>query len=61
MVKTYTNPVYEFRRPPELEGACARRGIVIVGAGPVGLVAAIDLAQRGQPVVVLDDDSTVSV
>ncbi|MET0733239.1 MAG: FAD-dependent oxidoreductase [Casimicrobiaceae bacterium] len=61
MVKTYTNPVYAFRRPPELDGASTRRPIVIVGAGPVGLVAAIDLAQRGEPVVVLDDDSTVSV
>ena len=35
--------------------------MVIVGAGPVGLAAAIDLAQRGIPVVVLDDDDTVSV
>jgi len=31
------------------------------GAGPVGLAAAIDLAQSGVPVVVLDDDNTVSV
>lgn len=29
--------------------------VVIVGAGPVGLSLAIDLAQRGQPVVLLDD------
>ena len=35
--------------------------MVVVGAGPVGLAAAIDLAQRGVPVVVLDDDDTVSV
>jgi 3-(3-hydroxy-phenyl)propionate hydroxylase len=28
---------------------------VVVGAGPVGLSFAIDLAQRGQPVVLLDD------
>jgi 3-(3-hydroxy-phenyl)propionate hydroxylase len=60
-VTTYINPVYEFRRPPELDGVHARRPIVIVGAGPVGLVAAIDLAQRGQPALVLDDDTTVSV
>ena len=71
-MKTYTNPVYPFRRPPELEagtgaGAAAsasgalRRPVVVVGAGPVGLAAAIDLAQRGVPVVVLDDDDTVSV
>jgi 3-(3-hydroxy-phenyl)propionate hydroxylase len=81
-MKTYTNPVYPFRRPPELDAAprtakpgapatpaaadvpaagAARRPVVIVGAGPVGLAAAIDLAQRGVPVVVLDDDDTVSV
>ena len=60
-MKTYTNPVYAFERPPELDGAVARRPVVIVGAGPVGLALAIDLAQRGQRAVVLDDDSTVSV
>lgn len=32
-----------------------RRPVVIVGAGPVGLTAAIDLAQRGIPSVILDD------
>jgi len=35
--------------------------IVIVGAGPVGLTLAIDLAQRGQPVVVLDNDYKLSI
>ena len=33
----------------------ARHPVVIVGAGPVGLSLAVDLAQRGQPVVLLDD------
>ncbi len=60
-MKTYTNPVYEYRRPPELDGTTRHCGVVIVGAGPVGLAAAIDLAQRGIPVLVLDDDDTVSV
>lgn len=32
-----------------------RRPVIIVGAGPVGLTAAIDLAQRGIPSVILDD------
>ena len=35
--------------------------MVIAGAGPVGLCAAIDLAQRGIDVLVLDEDNTVSV
>jgi len=33
----------------------AHHPVVIVGAGPVGLSLAIDLAQRGQRVVLLDD------
>ena len=36
------------------------RPVVVVGAGPVGLSAAIDLAQYGVPVVLLDDDCTLS-
>jgi 3-(3-hydroxy-phenyl)propionate hydroxylase len=60
-LKTYTNPVYLYHRPPELDGATRHCGVVIVGAGPVGLAAAIDLAQRDIPVLVLDDDDTVSV
>ena len=35
--------------------------VVIVGGGPVGLSAAIDAAQRGLPVILLDDDDTVSI
>lgn len=35
--------------------------IVVVGAGPVGLGMAIDLALRGQKVVVVDDDHHFSV
>jgi len=60
-MKTYVNPVYGYTRPPELDATGARRPVIIVGAGPVGLAAAIDLGQRGVPVVVVDDDHTVSV
>src|SRR5689334_24400782 len=37
-----------------------RHPVVVVGAGPVGLSAAIDLAQGGVPVVLLDDDDRLS-
>jgi len=57
----YANPLYPYRRAPELDGAPRHRGVVVIGAGPVGLSTAIDLAQRGIPVLVLDDDNTVSV
>jgi len=60
-MKTYTNPVYPYRRSPDQDGPRAHRPVVVVGAGPIGLAAAIDLGQRGVPVVVLDDEDTVSV
>ncbi|WP_114969082.1 FAD-dependent oxidoreductase [Rhodoferax ferrireducens] len=62
MLSTYQYSSYEYVRPPEQSGADKKRyPVVIVGAGPVGLAAAIELAQSGVPVVVLDDDNTVSV
>ncbi len=42
-------------------GTIRRHPIVVVGAGPIGLTAALDLAAHGQPVVVLDDNDTVSI
>jgi 3-(3-hydroxy-phenyl)propionate hydroxylase len=45
---------FGYRRSPD-QDALTRRPVVVIGAGPVGLCAAIDLAQRGVPVVVLDD------
>ncbi len=54
----HSPPRYEYHRSPDRSAHCP---VVIVGAGPVGLAAAIDFAQRGVPVVVLDDDDTVSV
>lgn len=62
MLKTYTWPHYDYRAPPELgQGEPRRVPLVIVGAGPVGLAAAIDAAQRGLKVILIDDDNTVSV
>ncbi|CAD5375184.1 2-polyprenyl-6-methoxyphenol hydroxylase and related FAD-dependent oxidoreductases [Rubrivivax sp. A210] len=63
MPSTYTYPRYAYRRPAELDspGATPRHPVVVVGAGPVGLATAIDLAQQGLAVVLLDDDDTVSV
>jgi 3-(3-hydroxy-phenyl)propionate hydroxylase len=37
-----------------------RHPVVVVGAGPVGLATAIDLARNGVPVVLLDDDNKLS-
>src|SRR5215467_16061851 len=43
------------RDQDRLATAPAEYPVVVVGAGPVGLSLAIDLAQRGQKVVLLDD------
>lgn len=51
-------PHYPYR-PPTDPGT--RHPIIIVGGGMVGLTAALDLARRGQPVVLLDEDDTVSI
>jgi 3-(3-hydroxy-phenyl)propionate hydroxylase len=47
---------FAYRRSPDQDRATpARHPVVVVGAGPVGLCTAIDVAQRGVPVVLLDD------
>jgi 3-(3-hydroxy-phenyl)propionate hydroxylase len=47
---------YAYQRSRDQDaGASARHPLVVVGAGPVGLTAAIDFALRGIPVVLLDD------
>ncbi len=54
-------PLYAYERSPDQDQAVpARHPVVVVGAGPIGLAAAIDLAQRDVPVVVLDDNDRVS-
>jgi 3-(3-hydroxy-phenyl)propionate hydroxylase len=57
----YQRLVFDYR--PSVDQAASapvRRPVAIIGAGPVGLSLAIDLAQRGIPVVVLDNDNTLS-
>lgn len=57
----YQTLAFEYARSPDQDaGAPPRHPVVVVGAGPVGLSLAIDLAQRGVPVVVLDNDHTLS-
>src|SRR3954453_23397603 len=49
---------FGYRRHPDQDRnghGPAEHPVIVVGAGPVGLSLAIDLAQRGQSVVLLDD------
>src|SRR3954465_9976035 len=49
---------FGYTRQPDQDrtaGNPAEHPVIVVGAGPVGLSLAIDLAQRGQPAVLLDD------
>ena len=62
MLSTYSYPKFPYQRPDDLDAAAPRRHpVVIVGAGPVGLAAAIECQLQGLPVLLLDDDETVSL
>lgn len=54
-------PVYPYFPPQELSSSgVALTQVAIVGAGPVGLACAIDLAQHGVDFIIIDDNNTVS-
>ncbi|KQU86576.1 FAD-dependent oxidoreductase [Variovorax sp. Root318D1] len=57
----YQSLRFDYKRHADQDAATpARHPVVIVGAGPVGLTLAIDLALRGIRVVLLDNDNTLS-
>jgi 3-(3-hydroxy-phenyl)propionate hydroxylase len=57
----YAYKPFPYRTPPELSGERGRQWpVLIIGAGPIGLAAAIDLALHGIACVVLDDNNVVS-
>lgn len=61
MNKIFEVPMYPYARHADQDASTpVRHKVIVVGAGPVGLGAAIDLAQQGIEVVVLDDNDKVS-
>jgi len=59
--KIFEIPMYPYARSKDQDASPpARHPVVIIGAGPVGLGAAIDLAQQDVPVIILDDNDKVS-
>jgi len=53
-------PRYDFVPPPELASGPLTHEVAIVGGGPVGLTAALELARHGVACVLLDEKATVS-
>ena len=61
-MRSSETPDYAYRRAPDQDmPQPARHQVVVVGAGPVGLALAIDLAIKGIQVLILDDNDRVSV
>jgi|TARA_R110002072_G_scaffold10342_2_gene48097 3-(3-hydroxy-phenyl)propionate hydroxylase len=56
----YDYQIFPFVRPPEMDGNGEPRQVVIVGAGPIGLVLSLLLAKWGVPSVILEAEAQVS-
>jgi 3-(3-hydroxy-phenyl)propionate hydroxylase len=53
-------PHYPFTSPPELEGHSEQYSVVITGAGPVGITAALELARHDVKSIVVDAKASVT-
>ncbi|WP_417425823.1 FAD-dependent oxidoreductase [Hoeflea sp.] len=61
MGRIFEQALYPYSRSADQDAATpVRHTVVVVGAGPIGLAAAIDLAIQDVPVVVLDENDKVS-
>jgi 3-(3-hydroxy-phenyl)propionate hydroxylase len=61
MQTDYQKLRFDYVRPAEHDAPSdAVHPVVVIGAGPVGLSTAIDLAQQGVKVVLVDNDDTLS-
>lgn len=59
---TYENPIFPYKRSADQDADTpARHEVVIAGAGPTGMLAALDLANRGIKSVILTKEETVSI
>ncbi len=51
--------LYPYEKVAAQEAPARRHPVVIVGGGPIGMAAALDLGRKGTPVLVLDDHEGV--
>ena len=56
----YDYEIHPFRRPPEMDGEARQHDVLIVGAGPVGLVLALLLSRAGVASLVVEAEAQVS-
>ncbi|MFO1107680.1 MAG: FAD-dependent monooxygenase [Bradyrhizobium sp.] len=56
----YDYEIHPFARPTELNGGTSSAPVVIVGAGPIGLLTAIELARSGVRSIVVESELQVS-
>jgi 3-(3-hydroxy-phenyl)propionate hydroxylase len=56
----YNYKIHPYRHSPDMDSGRAGAPVVIVGAGPIGLTTALDLARFGVASILLDEDLQVS-
>jgi 3-(3-hydroxy-phenyl)propionate hydroxylase len=56
----YRYRVHPFRRPPEMDGVGMVAPVAVVGAGPIGMLTALNLARFGTRCVLLESELQVS-
>ncbi|WP_341912870.1 FAD-dependent oxidoreductase [Ferrovibrio terrae] len=57
----FTYPAFGYAPPPVGAGGTEACRVAIIGGGPVGLSAALDLARQGIACILLDEEDSVSV
>jgi 3-(3-hydroxy-phenyl)propionate hydroxylase len=61
LTRIFEVPLYPYSRSSDQDAPSpVRHPVIVIGAGPVGLAAAIDLASQDIPVVVIDENDKVS-
>jgi len=58
-MSAFDQELYPYSRQGD-QATGAHHPVIIVGAGPVGLTLGLDLAKRGTPVLILDENTRVS-